>query len=171
MYKVKVKKVKFTLKQAMKTQRGVEMQLYFFFNLGVRWWLVVDSTPRSLCSRERDTKPIVQEAVWAPGPFWTGEENLVSTGIRSRTILNCINSCKMHKNLLQIFKLLTIVQTGIFTCHWQPVHKLFTVVSMQLLLLSNQGCHGINTRPGLSMWTFVNQVADCSSLPIEEIQM
>ena len=27
--------------------------------------------------------PIVQEAGWAPGPVWTGAENLVSTGIRS----------------------------------------------------------------------------------------
>jgi len=27
--------------------------------------------------------PIVQEAGWAPGPVWTGVENLASTGIRS----------------------------------------------------------------------------------------
>jgi hypothetical protein len=27
--------------------------------------------------------PIVQEAGWAPGPVWTGAENLASTGIRS----------------------------------------------------------------------------------------
>ena len=31
----------------------------------------------------KDTVPIVQAAGWAPGPFWTGEENLVTTGIRS----------------------------------------------------------------------------------------
>jgi hypothetical protein len=31
----------------------------------------------------KDPVPIVQEAGWAPGPVWTGEENLVSTGIRS----------------------------------------------------------------------------------------
>jgi hypothetical protein len=30
-----------------------------------------------------DPVPIVQEAGWAPGPFWTGAENLASTGIRS----------------------------------------------------------------------------------------
>jgi hypothetical protein len=30
-------KVKLTLDQAMKTQRGVEVQLYSFFNLGGRW--------------------------------------------------------------------------------------------------------------------------------------
>ena len=27
--------------------------------------------------------PIVQEAGWAPGPVWTGAENLAPTGIRS----------------------------------------------------------------------------------------
>jgi hypothetical protein len=27
--------------------------------------------------------PIVQETEWAPGPFWTGAENLVPTGIQS----------------------------------------------------------------------------------------
>ena len=27
--------------------------------------------------------PIVQEAGWAPGPFWTGAENLAPIGIRS----------------------------------------------------------------------------------------
>jgi hypothetical protein len=31
----------------------------------------------------KDPVHIVQEAEWAPGPVWTGEENLASTGIRS----------------------------------------------------------------------------------------
>ena len=30
-----------------------------------------------------DPVPIVQEAGWAPGPVWTGAENLAVTGIRS----------------------------------------------------------------------------------------
>jgi hypothetical protein len=30
----------------------------------------------------KDPVPIVQEAGWAPGPVWTGAENLVPTGIR-----------------------------------------------------------------------------------------
>jgi hypothetical protein len=30
--------------------------------------------------------PILQEAGWAPGPVWTDAENLVPTGIRSRTV-------------------------------------------------------------------------------------
>ena len=31
----------------------------------------------------KDPVPIVQEAGWAPGPVWTGVENLAPTGIRS----------------------------------------------------------------------------------------
>jgi hypothetical protein len=31
----------------------------------------------------KKTVPIVQEAGWAPGPVWTGAENLAYTGIRS----------------------------------------------------------------------------------------
>jgi hypothetical protein len=34
----------------------------------------------------KDPVPIVQQAGWAPGPVWTGEENLVTTEIRSRTV-------------------------------------------------------------------------------------
>jgi hypothetical protein len=31
----------------------------------------------------KDPVPIVQEAGWAPGPVWTGAQNLALTGIRS----------------------------------------------------------------------------------------
>jgi hypothetical protein len=31
----------------------------------------------------KDSVPIVQEAAWAPGPFWTGAENVALTRIRS----------------------------------------------------------------------------------------
>jgi hypothetical protein len=44
---------------------------------------VINSTPRQLYSQERDPVLIVQEAGWAPGPVWTGAENLSPTGIRS----------------------------------------------------------------------------------------
>ena len=37
---------------------------------------MVNATPRPLYPRERDQLPIVQEAAWAPGRFWTGAENL-----------------------------------------------------------------------------------------------
>jgi hypothetical protein len=37
---------------------------------------VVSSTPRPYSTPGKDTVPIVQEAGWAPGPVWTGAENL-----------------------------------------------------------------------------------------------
>jgi hypothetical protein len=43
----------------------------------------VSVTPRPLFTPGKDPVPIVQEAEWAPGPFWTGAKNLPSTGIRS----------------------------------------------------------------------------------------
>jgi hypothetical protein len=44
---------------------------------------VVSSTPRPYFTPRKDPVPTVQEAGWAPGPVWTGAENLASTGIRS----------------------------------------------------------------------------------------
>ena len=34
----------------------------------------------------KDPVPIVQEVGWTPRPFWTGAENLATTGIRSPTL-------------------------------------------------------------------------------------
>jgi len=34
----------------------------------------------------KDTVPIVQEAGWAPGPFWEGKENIATTGNDPRTV-------------------------------------------------------------------------------------
>jgi len=47
---------------------------------------VVSSTPRPHFTPGKDPVPILQEAGWAPGPVWTGAENLVPTGIRSLTV-------------------------------------------------------------------------------------
>jgi len=38
------------------------------------------SCPGSLFTPRKEPVPIVQEAGWAPGPVWTGAENLASTG-------------------------------------------------------------------------------------------
>jgi len=38
--------------------------------------VVVNATPRTLYTQERDPVPIVQEVGWAPEPVWTGAENL-----------------------------------------------------------------------------------------------
>jgi hypothetical protein len=39
--------------------------------------------PRPHSTPRKEPVPIVQEAGWAPGPVWTGAENLAPTGIRS----------------------------------------------------------------------------------------
>jgi hypothetical protein len=39
--------------------------------------------PAALYPLGKDPVPIVQETGWAPGPVWTGAENLAPTGIRS----------------------------------------------------------------------------------------
>jgi hypothetical protein len=46
------------------------------------WGWVVNATPRPLYPG-KDPVPTVQEAGWAPGPVWTGAENLAPTEIRS----------------------------------------------------------------------------------------
>jgi hypothetical protein len=43
----------------------------------------VSVTPRLPSTPGKDPVPIVQEARWAPGPVWTGAENLAPTGFRS----------------------------------------------------------------------------------------
>jgi hypothetical protein len=51
-------------------------------DLGTRRGWGVSVTPRPL-STPKDRGPILQAAGWAPGPVWTGAENLARTGIRS----------------------------------------------------------------------------------------
>jgi hypothetical protein len=85
--KVKDKKAKFTLEQATKAQKGVEIQLYSFLNLGDRWggYSMLRSgrfTPR------KDPAPIVSEVGWAPGLVWMGAKNLAPppAGFDPRTV-------------------------------------------------------------------------------------
>jgi hypothetical protein len=61
----------------------VEVQLNSVLDLGTgrRWGVSV--TLRPLSTPGKDSVPIVQEAGWAPGPVWTGAENLAHSGIRS----------------------------------------------------------------------------------------
>jgi hypothetical protein len=44
---------------------------------------MVSVTPRPHFISGKDPVPIIQGAGWAPGPVWTGGENLAPTGIRS----------------------------------------------------------------------------------------
>ena len=51
-------KVKFTLEQATKAQRGRRGIALIFLNLSSRWGWVVIATLRPLYARERDTNPL-----------------------------------------------------------------------------------------------------------------
>ena len=78
-------KVKYTLEQATKDQRGNRRIALLF--LQPRRLMGVGGqrhAPAALPPR-KDPVPIVQEAGWAPGPVCTGAENLAPppTGIRS----------------------------------------------------------------------------------------
>ena len=82
-------KVKCTLVQALRlctgptAHRGSRGIALHFHDHGTRRRWGVSVTPRSLFTLRKDPVPIVQEAGWAPGPVWTGAENLAPTGIRS----------------------------------------------------------------------------------------
>jgi hypothetical protein len=80
---VKVKlKVKCTLVQALRlctgrtTHMGNRNIALLFLDHGTRRWWRVNVTPLPLFTPGKDPVPIIQEAGWAPGPVWTGAENL-----------------------------------------------------------------------------------------------
>jgi len=87
------KKVKCTLAQALrlctgrtahKGSRGIAL---LFHDHGTRKGWGVSVTPRPLFTPGKDPVPIVQEAGWAPGPVWTGAENLAPPpGFDPRTV-------------------------------------------------------------------------------------
>jgi hypothetical protein len=69
-----------TGRTAHKGSRGITLP---FHDHGTRSGWGVSVTPQPLHTLGKDTVPLVQEAGWAPGPVWTGAENLAPTGIRS----------------------------------------------------------------------------------------
>ena len=75
------KKVKFTLEQVTKAQRGGEVYLYSFLNLGARWG-VVSARPRPLYPRGRHGTHCIGDWV-GPRVGLEGCENSCPTGIRS----------------------------------------------------------------------------------------
>jgi hypothetical protein len=81
--------IKCTLVQALRLCKGRTahrgsrgIALLFYYHDTRRGW-GVSVTPRPLFTPGKDPVLIVQEAGWAPGPVWTGAENLAATGIRS----------------------------------------------------------------------------------------
>ena len=90
----KKKKVKCTLAQALRlctgrtAHRGSRGIALLFHDHGTRRGWGVSVTPRPLFTPGKDPAPIVQEAGWAPGPVWTGAENLAPPppGFDPRTV-------------------------------------------------------------------------------------
>ena len=65
------------------TRRGSRGITLPFLDHGTRRGCGVSVTPRPLFTPGKDPVPIVHKAGWAPGPVWTGAENIAPTGIRS----------------------------------------------------------------------------------------
>jgi len=82
------KRVKCTLVQALRlctghtAHRGSRGIALLFHNHGSRRGWRVSVMLQLLFTPRKDPVPIVQEAGWAPGPVWTGAENLAPNGIR-----------------------------------------------------------------------------------------
>jgi hypothetical protein len=82
------RKVKWTLVQALRfckcltSYRGSRGIALPFHDHDTRSWWGFSFTPRPLFTLGKNPVLIVQEAVWAPGPVWTGVENLAPIGIR-----------------------------------------------------------------------------------------
>jgi hypothetical protein len=107
---LKVKKVKCTLVQALRLctgctahreSRGIAVP---FHDHPTRRGWGVSVTPQPLFTPGKGPVPIVQEAGWAPGPVWTGAENLPPTGIRTLDNPACSQSlyrlcCLAHRVL------------------------------------------------------------------------
>jgi len=83
------KKVKCTLVQGLRLctghmahwgSRGIAL---LFHDHSTRRGWGVSVMPQPLFTPKKDPVPIVQEAGWAPGPVWTGAENLAPTRIQS----------------------------------------------------------------------------------------
>jgi hypothetical protein len=109
-------------------QSGRRGTVYSFFHLGARWGWVVNTMPWLLYRQEGDLVPTAQEAGWAPGPVWTGEENrtarllaidLAHAGFKFSSIRDIINLplCKLGEaavsrlsGFLPFLYALTVVQ-------------------------------------------------------------
>ena len=65
---------------------SIEVLLYTSMTAALEGGEWSASRPCRTLPPRKDPVPILQEAGWVAGPVWTGAENLVLTGIRSRTV-------------------------------------------------------------------------------------
>jgi len=82
---------------AQRLSRGISL---FFHDCGSKSGWVVSSTPRPHFTPRKEPVPILQEALWAPGPVWTGgkfhpHRNLIpDRPARSQSLYRL--SCRPH---------------------------------------------------------------------------
>ena len=81
---------------AQRVGRGIAL---LFHDRGTRRGLMVSSTPRPQLTPGKDPVPILQEAEWARGRSGQAE-NLVLTGIRSRTVQPVVSI--IHFNMFAV---------------------------------------------------------------------
>ena len=132
-------KVKCTVVQALRlctgrtAHRGSRGIALTFHDNGTRRGWGVSVTPRPFFTPGKDPVTIVQEAGWAPGPVWTGAENLAPTRIRSpdharsnkyqiRTYLSPTDTF-MQKSLTTIYEQSYNSQKKKKTLHEYPQRK------------------------------------------------
>jgi len=69
-----------TVNFAMKAEMGVEVQIYFSFDLGDRGVWIFNVRLLPLYPLEKKPAPVVQKSGWTPEPVLRGAGNLTSTG-------------------------------------------------------------------------------------------
>jgi hypothetical protein len=72
-----------TGRTAHRESRGIALP---FLDHGTRRGWGVSVTPRPIFTPGKEPVPVVQETGWAPGPVWTGAENLAAPGFDPQTV-------------------------------------------------------------------------------------
>src|SRR5215475_8642877 len=103
----------------------------------------VSVTPRPLFTPGKDPVPIVQEAGSAPGPVWTGAENLAPTGIRStdrparsQSLYRLIYPA--HYNVMTVVILKAMNEDGLCRRQCSHVYRLNAMVQLVEALRSDR---------------------------------
>jgi len=100
---------------------------------------VVSVTPRPHFTPGKDPVPIVQGAGWAPGPVCTGAENLVPTGIRSRTVQPVV-SRYTDRATRPIYIYIYIAKGNICVCIYIYVHiHIFPLTTVDIESVTSRG--------------------------------